>query len=54
MRSVSESKLYNEAKIIKEIQGEDVVTDCGIPQIIEMGSEDTYNYMMMNLLGPSL
>jgi serine/threonine protein kinase len=52
-RSVSDSKLATEARIIRDIQGEEVA-DLGIPRIVELGTEDNFNYLMVDLLGPSL
>ncbi len=51
---MSESKLFNEVKIIKEICGEDITTDLGFPYIFESGSDGIYNYVVMDLLGNSL
>lgn len=39
---------------MREIQGEDAVADLGLPRIIELGTEDKFNYLMIDLLGPSL
>lgn len=39
---------------MREIQGEDLTADYGIPHIFENASEGVYNYMIMDLLGSSL
>jgi hypothetical protein len=39
---------------MREIQGEDAVADLGIPRIVELGTEGHFNYLIVDLLGPSL
>lgn len=39
---------------MKDIQGEDAVADLGIAHIIEFGTQDQYNYLIIDLLGTSL
>ena len=46
--------MFNEVKLMKEIQGEDLTTDYGFPNVYENGSDGTFNYMVMDLLGKSL
>lgn len=47
-RSSKSAKLYLEAKIMKEVQGE------GIPKIYEITSKGDYNHLVMEILGPNL
>ena len=40
--------------MLKEIQGEDLTVDWGVPQVVENGTDGEYNYMVMDVFGPSL
>ena len=52
-RLVSESKLLNEARTIRELRGEEA-GDLGIPEVVEAGSDGNYNYLAMEMMGKSV
>lgn len=44
-------QLLYEASVLSEIQGNDTVTDKGIPNVFAKGTEGEFNYLVMDLLG---
>lgn len=46
--------MFNEVKILREIQGDDLTADLGFPNVLETATEGSFNYIVMDLLGQSL